>query len=212
MLNEDIIPIAYFPGTGGNFLSHFLISAKFNKHILIRLSKTNHAHYCLRDMPSGYVFNGKDDKAVIDIILSQSVFSPAIEPYFVPAHIISADLLNSNFKRSIKIVYEPDDVKEISIIYYKKFYLSEENKDRSKNLDQLIGITRRSYHANKKENNCPNVLFISWKEYFKGDIESFITKLSNYTDINYSNFHKDSLIYWRMKTQECLDNHFGSID
>ena len=38
-MNEDIIPITYMSGTGGNFLCHFILSAKNNNKNNITFSK-----------------------------------------------------------------------------------------------------------------------------------------------------------------------------
>ena len=204
-LNENIIPIAYYPGTGGHFLCHFLVNAKHKKQLHVRLSETNHSHYGLKDLPLDSDFKGHSDEHIINAVNKVIPFLYAKKPYFFPAHITSAKLINENFKRSIKIVYELDDIKEIATIYYKKFYLSSENTDKSKSLDHFINLAERSNCYNKKENNYPNILFLSWKEYFKGNTENFVEKLSLYTGIQKENFFVDSLLYWRKKTYECLE-------
>jgi hypothetical protein len=58
--------------------------------------------------------------------------------------------------------------------------------------------------------DMPNVLFISWKELFKLDMDELIAKISKFTSINAENFSKDSIVHWREKTQYCLDTFIDS--
>ena len=41
---EDIIPVTFIGGTGGNFLCHFIVSAKRNIKNIIELSEHGNAH------------------------------------------------------------------------------------------------------------------------------------------------------------------------
>jgi hypothetical protein len=57
----------------------------------------------------------------------------------------------------------------------------------------------------------PNVLFVSWKELLNGNINDLISKISMFTNINKDKFSTESLIYWRDKTQYCIDK-FANIE
>jgi len=218
-MNNDIIPITYFPGTGGNFLCHFLISAKLKNKELIKLGDTGNAHFNgLKDIRWSKERLNQTDDFIINFLpnpINKNAY--AIPPYFCPVHLFDAKLINESFKRSIRITYDLDDVEDIGIIFFKKFYEPIINT-RSSELDRLVydnsGIstleeiildTKRNASCFTREMNMTNILFISWKEYFRGNIEDLITKLSSFTEINSFDFSRESLILWRGKTQHCLN-------
>jgi hypothetical protein len=130
------------------------------------------------------------------------------KPYYTNAHIVDVDLINSAFKKSIRITYDPDDISDISAAYYGKFRVDVRKTKLSINHPANLEVTLLQSKFNekfKKNENMPNVLFVSWKELFKENIDDLITKLSIFTDINAENFSKESLIHWRNKTQYCID-------
>lgn len=209
MLNEDIIPITYFAGTVGNFLCHLLVSAKLNQQILPPISTTGNAHRGLKDLSFRYEWNDKDESFIIKSLASTSFNRPDSPPYFIPLHLTNITLINEYFKKSIRITFDLDDTEEITTIFYKKFYLTNDNKQKIKgieNIQDLILNARIGQHAFRNTNQ-PNVLFISWKEYFKENIEDLILKLSSYTNINADNFSRESIVLWRTATQSCLENN-----
>jgi hypothetical protein len=204
---EDIIPITFIGGTGGNFLCHFIVSAKRNIQDIIELSEHGNAHEnCLKDL-SGLHFSASypDNKKIDSILSGILIYDMAKKPYYTSSHIADINLININFKRSIRIIYELDDVQEISTVFYGKFYIDESNTPvKSHHKFNKLNLIRWQSKFNYIE-NMPNVLFISWKELFKGNIEELITKLSIFTEIDINNFSRESLMHWRDKTQYCID-------
>jgi len=210
---EDIIPITFVGGTGGNFLCHFIVSAKSNIQDNIQLSRYGNAHdNGLKDCfspPYGLRFA---DGYKIDFILSAEPHEGSKKPYYTASHIVKMDLINNNFKRSIRIVYDldDDDINEISIVFFAKYFIDSYNPSnpismKPQNLSKVKkGITLWQPYFSKLE-NMPNILFISWKELYKGNIEELITKLSIFTEIDPNNFSRESLMHWRNKTQYCID-------
>jgi hypothetical protein len=213
MLNEDIIPISYSGGTGGNFLCHFLIGAKRNIKQLPVLSEYGNAHYdCLKDFKSVWFTVNGSDLLNIKAMLRQPAYTTEEKPYFAAAHLIDANLVNSYFKRSIRITFEIDDINEVSSSFFGKFIKSAEFKiiETTHNLPtttltDIIASNVINSTLFVKDESLTNILFISWKELFKGDIEELILKLSLFTNINPDNFSRESIILWREKTQYCLD-------
>ena len=205
---SDIIPITYKAGSGGNFLCHFLVSAKIKNKELIKLSPYGHAHHSLSDLYSSRTWINQTDKFIIDS-LSKLIKKQSIAPYFVSAHLTDIDLINLSFNKSIRIVYDIDDAEEIATIFYKKFVGNNSNNIKQfiseSTLENEISYTKNDWQYFNNEINIPNILFVSWKEYFRGDIEDLITKLSLFTDINSANFSRESLILWRTATEKCLD-------
>ena len=206
---EDIIPISFMSGTGGNFLCHFIVSAKQNAEDIIELSKYGNAHAkCLKDIigpPYGVTM---PDHVKIDYILNNAKLAKVEKPFYTNAHLVDIDLINSAFKKSIRITYDLDDIPEISAAYYGKFQVDVRKTKLSIKHPVNLEVTLLQSKFNEKFikiENMPNVLFVSWKELFKENIDDLITKLSTFTSISYVNFSVESLIQWRTKTQYCLD-------
>ena len=204
---EDIIPITFMGGTGGNFLCHFIVSAKRNSKDVIELSKHGNAHEnCLKEAPGPPFGHNQPDTKKIIFILTQPLHSVAEKPYYTSAHITDINLINTYFKKSIRITYEQTDIEEIASVYYGKWYIDGNNVKSFSNTKRShkihIGMFQPTF---TKIENMSNVLFISWKELFKGDIEELIRKISIFTDINLDNFSRESIVHWRTKTQYCID-------
>jgi hypothetical protein len=207
---EDIIPITFYGGTGGNFLCHFIVSAKRNMQDVANFSKYGNAHEnCLKDVVVPNFGISQPDSQKINFLLNQAYPYYIVEkPYYTSVHIADINLITANFNRSIRITYELSDLEEIVAVFYGKFvtdshfFLTNMKPQTPEHIKQ--GIIKWQSTFTKIE-NLPNVLFISWKELFKGNIEEFITKLSIFTDIDAENFSTESLIHWRNKTQYCLD-------
>lgn len=203
--NEDIIPITYMGGTGGNFLCHFIVSAKRNIHDIIELSTHGNSHdNSLKDiLVLGRGIPSPDDEKLSYVFSQQPINFE--KPWYTALHILSIDTINDNFKRSIRITYDLDDINDVTLAFYGKWYVDGGKLIRKYCLTSIKYTF--VYYSSKfvKIKNMPNVLFISWKELFKGNIDDLITKLSIFTDIDAENFSKESLIHWRNKTQYCID-------
>lgn len=204
---EDIIPITFMGGTGGNFLCHFIVSAKRNIQDIIELSEHGNAHEnCLKEAPGPSFGVNQPDIKKINFILTQPLYSEIEKPYYTSAHITDINLVTTNFKRSIRITYELNDTEEISAVYYGKFYIDTINSNFKTQQIEYINISSIRWQTKfTKLENIPNVLFVSWKELFRGNIEELITKISIFTEIDANNFSRESLMHWRNKTQYCID-------
>jgi hypothetical protein len=122
--------------------------------------------------------------------------------------LVDIDLINSTFKKSIRITYDLDDISDISAAFYGKSRIDVRKTKLSIKHPANLEVTLLQSKFNekfKKIENMPNVLFVSWKELFKENIDDLITKLSTFTSISYVNFSVESLLQWRTKTQYCLD-------
>jgi hypothetical protein len=206
-MNENIIPITYFKGTGGHFLCHLLVDAKKIypeddiKNILTDLGQ---AHLAFIDFKLRDLHLYETDEEKIKFILN-SLPKHNLPPFFFAYHLFDINLVNAYFKKSIRITYDLDDVEDISAIFYNKFFNTPENTfNNGETFQDLMLGTRNSQEFWTKEIDMPNVLFISWKELFEGDIESLISKLSNFTNINNADFSRTSITYWRELTNKCL--------
>jgi hypothetical protein len=217
MLTEDIIPIAYMGGTGGRFLCHFIVSAKQKNKEILKLSTHGNAHeYGLRDIsPTPYKVTVADiDK--INFILNQTPIDGSIKPYYTASHMWDLKLATSYFKKIIKITYKLENTVELSKIMFGKWHVDTTTKNQylssiqSKLTTPLLKPkfleNQLKLYVNKfKEEDISNVLFISWEELFKGNINDLLTKLSTFTNIDINNFSKESILHWRIRTQYCID-------
>lgn len=210
--NDDIIPVTFKSGSGGNFLCHFLISAKINNKELVKIGTTGNVHlFGFNDVTkkAGLQWVGKDDQFIINTFAG-SMKPGAVAPYFLPVHLYNLNLISESFKKSIRIVYDLDDAKDIATVFFNKFYNTPEARNVKsslglKTLEEEIYNTATCQPMFKYEPNITNVLFVSWKEFFRGDAESLITKLSVFTDIDASNFSRESLSLWRSATEQALN-------
>ena len=210
---EDIIPITFMSGSGGNFLCHFIVSAKRNIHDIIELSTHGNAHaFSLKDLDTFSKGINWPDKDKIDFLLSQSPDTTIKKPYYVSCHIKDVNLIKNTFKKSIRIVYDLDDLEEITTVFYGKWAIDDSQKIRPIYKKEFYMRDIRKQHQNfNKIADMDGILFISWKELFKENIEEFISKLSIFTGIDKDNFSRESLMHWRNKTQFCI-NTFNKIE
>lgn len=208
-------------GSGGNFLCHFIVSAKVNYNQVISLSTYGNAHRdSMKDvasLPAGFDIS---DQTKIEYVFTQlesdpqgypGTKHPLIKPYYTALHIQDINKINNNFKKSIRITYDHDDINELVAVYHGKWFIDEVNRNITPKMSDSAHLyfTKKNFNRmNKffcKIENMPNVLFISWKELFKKDIGDIVTKLSTFTHIDIANFSSEALINWRDKTQYCID-------
>jgi hypothetical protein len=218
---EDIIPIAFMGGSGGNFLCHFIISAKRKDKTLPILSEHGNVHndYNYKDL-DGPALGPKDpDSEKLKFLLSQEIsdnvkLTPP--PYYTVVHFTETKLLATNFKKAIKIIFDKDDVNDIATSFVAKYQidtLGESNDPKQLNIMNVASqLSIFKWHKYFLKEDYSNILFISWKELFLGDIDQLINKISEYTGIESDYFLKDSLIMWRIKTQQGLDNFRTKIN
>ena len=201
---EDIIPVTYIGGTGGNFLCHFIASAKRNSKDIVKLSEHGNVHtFCIKDINCPVQGLSTPDLVKIEYIFSQLPYTGSIKPYYTSAHLIDINTINYYFSRSIRITYEVDDIPDIATVFYGKFIV-----DEGKTKKSIKNILAEPYQWINKfsfKENMPNILFVSWKELLNGNINDLISKISMFTNINKDKFSTESLIYWRNKTQYCID-------
>jgi hypothetical protein len=207
------IPITYMGGTGGNFLCHFIVSAKKNIKDTVQLSPYGNAHdYGMRDFVKTSLKIIGPDIDKINFILNQSVLtSDAVEPYYTSTHVVNLKLATTHFAKVIRITYDLDDTPDLSKVMFGKWYIDVCNQppaDENANTatPASLEIVLRVYANRFKKEDFPDVLFISWKELFKGNIEELVNKISSFTNIDSNNFSISSLTHWRNKTQQCIDN------
>jgi hypothetical protein len=206
-------------GSGGNFLCHFIISAKRKDKTLPILSEHgnvhNDNHY--KDLNGPALGINDPDSEKLKFLLSQEISDKVKPPpYYTVVHFTEIKLLAANFKKAIKIVFDKNDIDTIAINFVTKYEVDTLGEPydpirlNSMRISNKMSIAK--WHNYFLKEDYPNILFISWKELFLGDIDQLINKISEYTGIEFEYFLKDSLIMWRIKTQQGLDNFRTKIN
>ena len=216
--NIDIIPIKYMSGTGGQFLSSFITAAKTKNNQAIRLSLFGNAHTnnLLDFSLPGHPAFGPDrpDSLKIDATLNLIGNEGSVPIYYSAMHFMDIKLLLTTFDRVISITYDIDDVSDIALIFYGKFYIDElqSNTDISNHRYVTMKITLKYSSRFFKEYESDNVLNVSWKELFHLDTNILVEKISAFTSIPKENFNISNLLEWRKVTLQCLDKVSSTLN
>ena len=204
-MNADIIPISYMSGTGGNFLCHFIVSAKYNDFdkYALKLSTYGNAHGNGADIPIAPYAHYDSDEKKIDYFLAYNISTDKIKPYYTLGHVIDSQLIIKNFKKSIRITYDSDDIELLTNVFIGKYASDSKNLVKSK-LSIFVPSTKFQLVKNNAnfvyaQNN--DVLCVSWKNIYHDDPTVLIDKLHKFTNIPYKNFSVDQLLYWRKVTR-----------
>jgi hypothetical protein len=207
--NIDIIPIRYMSGTGGQFLSNFITAAKNKNNYLMDLSKHGNAHSTnLLDFSFSETVDfapQADDSFKISSILSLIKQDDSIPAYYPAMHIRDIGLLLDIFNKTISIWYEPDDVNDIAIVFYGKYYMDQEYcSNITTHKYVTIKLTTHQRLSTFNQYDSSSVLNLSWKEMLYKDPNNMINKISSFTSIPKDNFNVANLLKWRETTMQCL--------
>lgn len=215
----SVIPISYYSGTGGNFLRAFITDAKYNNHTNIELSQFGNAHTYIKDFPIRGFNLEDDDTDKLVAILNTKPITDSESPYYVQTHITNMDMLIKNFHRNIRIVFDEDDFLDIFYIFLGKIMNDIMNITHGPTIDLTVDkldkyflIHRRAkhnfgikkYHRCFQNDNKENVLYISFNDLLRGNIEILIYNISKFTEIPTQHFNVNNLIRWRELTNNCI--------
>lgn len=207
---ENIIPINFMSGTGGNFLSNFLQSAKFNVKKIYEFNKSGNAHAIKREREIRNHNHSPEDslETKIKYIKYENDFGDffvqnKIPPFFTTIHGNEILELQKYFKKIIHIYYHEDDYSKIAFIFISKWNADNKNESPSEYKTKVLNHVKnlKLYNHFYKEKNDKNVCCISWKDMFVNDPNILIEKLSKFTYIPENNFYIDNLLLWRDKTK-----------
>jgi len=212
-MNEDIIPITYMSGTGGNFLCHFILSAKNNNKNNITFSKYGNAHHGLKDgQTPGKTIDSDIDKItnMINLCKNKVMFykDKVDKPFYVISHIQNVKLLGEHFSRFIRITYELDDTEELAKVFLAKAIVDDLNpavKVKTFMIPQLINMLKEQLAYFAYQEGYDSSLFVSWKNIYHDDPSILIYKLHKFTNIPIENFSVDLLYQWRTLTKFGID-------
>lgn len=206
---DDIIPITYCGGTGGNFLCHFIVSAKYNIKEYLPLSKHGNVHDGMKDIYGPKLGLKSSDIEKINFLLDKkNLVDTATKPYYAIAHLVDTKIIEQHFTRYIRITYDEDDIDEISKIFFMKCYVDNniaESNSAQKKYKMILSLWKNNFIQEKNS----NALYISWKELYKESSSKVISKLSNFTNIQKEKFSETMLEQWRIKTTESIQIFSG---
>jgi hypothetical protein len=136
-------------------------------------------------------------------LLSYNIATDKIKPYYTLGHIVDSQLITKNFKKSIRITYDKDDIDLLTNIFIGKYVSDSKNLVRNK-LSIFIPATKFQLVKNSTNfvyEHHDNVLYVSWKNIYHDNPSILIDKLHKFTDIPMANFSVDQLLQWREVTR-----------
>jgi len=202
-------------GTGGNILTQFLIKAKNLDFSDILLSEHGNAHGNRHEIDistfckMGVVYS---DMEKIKNIMNATRFSNTVAPYFIPTHLVNMAIFKNYFNKIIRITYTEDDILDLAYVYFMKYYMDiyGSNEWLSMFIEDSDRDIKSSYSFKlflpyfKQFPSDDNILYVTWEEIYKGDIDELINRLSGFTDIPKINFNKNMISNWRQITTASL--------
>lgn len=198
MIN-NIIPIRYINGTGGNFIAKFLQYAFDNKPIPNFFSYHGNAHA----IPSNIIhlenLNTEANKQKI-LEISKKLYNETI--IFAAVHSYK-EFEENFFLKYINITYRLSSAINLSKVHHYKFVVDE---NVSKELIESVFerniisyyLKRNKFHQHIYKKNICN---LDWESEILGNPELLINKLSKFTNIDRNNFDLETLTIWQNKTK-----------
>ena len=202
----DTIPVRYMVGTGGVFLTTVLTGAKYNEKIAIKLSRYGNCHSREQDFshyihPSHGLGPIHDDDIKMNALNSMT-FAFGEPPYFVHTHITDLKKTLSQFPKVLTISYTIDDYETLSDVIIYKY--TQDTAMKSHDLDKSMEFWTKimiKYHSHFNEEAEGNTN-IPFNLMLNGDIEEFVSVLSNVSGYPRENFDREFINEWRRKTLE----------
>ncbi len=229
-LNKDtVIPIRFFGGTGGHFVTCWLTQAKLGRTNDIQLSNYGNSHDGYREFllveRSLYGF-GTYSGGLRSIEGHRFThffknYIPKIlpdPPYFVASEAEDLSALIDLYPKTVAITYEQEDASILSKILIAKWGI-EENKLARYDYGNLWAIKQNAYAKIRVKTHYfeihhklfdpttidPRALNLPWRDLFSAPALDIVDKLSSYTDIPKDNFQIKDLMRWRAATQKGID-------
>ena len=203
-MRYNAIPINYFYGAGGKFLSSFLHSACKHKPI---------------NWIAPTISFSEDPTGMISInhLVEYTRTIPENTVIYPHGHYADPDLLMKYFDKQIKIYFLPEQLDEVVGM----FMLKHNKIPPSTDLTNIEEVERYKNHKiinwskvavikfARLFNACPDLeprmLNVSWNDMIYNDIEVLISKLHQFTEIPKENFNRDEFNEWRVLTHKTLD-------
>jgi len=205
----NVIPVNYFGGLGGQFLSSFLYSARNKDYDNWHFSENGQCHGSNQDRSLELINRpGIIDDPTGDINLNLLIEYAKTMPndtiFYPQSHVANPNKVLDYFNKQIKIYCEPEQHDEI--IGVQMFKLPENFAHVVKHHSSPAWIQRKKLMQihHRLCNACvdlePRILNISWNEMMYLDPDILISKLHNFTQIPKENFSTQRFSEWRTLT------------
>jgi len=212
---EDIIPINFINGSGGNFLSTWLTLAKYNNQQKVEFTQYGGMHtdrYV--EVPKFGAGLSVSLDAKLEYLKSFDFlqnFEERYPPYFISIHANVKELKN-HFSKVINITFKDNNIPDISACFLLKYFgnFTKINATEFKNFCTTV----RSNYINFLPIEDVKICNLFWTELYLAEPLDLINKLSKFTDIPIINFNVDNLLSWRNKSTETIElvNNYLSRD
>jgi len=220
MTNEDllykhIIPVIYHGGTGGHFVAALLNRARNNKKDpgdnCYGLSEFGNCHRSDIDLGSS---GGLDVPFETQMVLLRTKIAentPEHYPCYPPMHLRDWLKFKETFERTIKIIYDQDDVVEIGKVFLVKWGVDENLLPASRvqirgwGAYQKNAILRRQPEWSPETQWGDRVANISWRELTREDPQIVTDRLSRLTGLAQDHFDMGFMEEWRRRTRAAID-------
>lgn len=207
---HNVIPVNYFGGSGGQFLSSFLYSASQKDNNNWKFSDTGNSHYSKQHripVIKGLIEDPTSSNN-LKLLLEFATTIPENITVYPQAHFAQPEELFKYFDKQIKIYFEPEQADELIGVIILKNPEGFLNLDISKNgrvwarRKQLM----QTYH--RLCNSCPDLeprmLNVSWNELVYFDPDILVSKLSKFTQIPKEDFNMEKFLEWRTLTLKTI--------
>lgn len=201
---NNIVPITYVPGTGGQFLSWFINNAQNNLNEDFDLSIHGNAHQ------NPFQYHGennilrKPDDAKIKDVLGQVERRFPKTIWYPNLHVKFLQNALDVFEKIIRISVEENDFKTVNSLLVGKLKIDNLRLSKTEIETQSYIDTRLHDYWSLlvnlfKEEPYDNVLYVKFSDLLYGNYD-FVEKISGFTNIPVNNFNLRNVDLWRDKT------------
>lgn len=211
---HNVIPVNYFGGSGGQFVSSLLYSAREKDYNNWHFTEQGQCHASNQDRSIELINrpNIVDDptgEINLNLIIDYAKTVSSDKVFYPQSHLIDPDKVLKYFNKQIKVYFDPDQADEIVGVIMLK--LPDHFAHVVKHKSSPAWIKRKEL-INKYSrlcNNCPDLeprmLNISWNELVYLDPTILISKLSKFTGIPEGDFDFKNFIKWRELTSSTIN-------
>lgn len=230
---NNIVPIIYNAGTGGNFLAYILDSALIGRNLSepIKFTKYGSAHLLQRyfiywinmtDSPDIHVSEYLNyARSISHFELEADRKDKSHEWIFLAFHSIHVKDIMKHATKGVLITYDNDDIPEIMKAFIGKSCLDGHHLPTGdyyhtpiEDITSLTNTYNKHYstlseyqsYFNAVHNFDDSLLNLSWKELMYEGIPVLIEKLSKFTEIPSYNFNTTAIHEWRKLTSFCISD------
>lgn len=175
------------------------------------LSEFGNCHRSNRDLGSLGGFQIPFEAQMISLRTKIAENTPEYYPCYPPMHLRDWPKITETFERTIKIIFDRDDVIEIAKVFLVKWGVDEnllpptQGQIRGWNAYQKSMILRKQLEWGAETQWGDRVANISWRELTRLDPKIVINRLSSFTGLAQDHFDLGFIQEWRTRTRAAID-------